>query len=486
MPERALIHQFAASIRSIGIVVVFGMLMLSLMLPHFSPATGVSAQEDQPVAITITGPTADAFAADHLNLLTATFSQQLAFLGATVLPPPVTVQLLDDQAAFTAATLETAPIADLKSAVIAIPAAFTIAVDLPRFSNLAAPAQENQIRHAIAHITFGFITGQAALPGFVEGFAVYVERPNDPVLARMSARVQSAYDLDRLISWFNINRLDSENDPELVAAESFAIIGFLIRQYGLPEFQRFALELATADSWRDAMKTAYAPATSDNLERQWREKLSIWFAGDWKWNLMAGFDLSAARNYLVSGNFGAAENALLVSEQLLRDIDDPTMMREMEELQAQAHAGGLAEEKMRETQQALENFAYDRADAALIQAIAQYDTLPANVRPSDTIAAYQTLIATGLQAETYLDQSRMLSGNWGDYPEARADAVEAANGYASLGDATMHTEATSLVNQLDLQRRRLVLLLGGLALLSLTWLAIWLRARGRSELRWNE
>ena len=45
-----------------------------------------------------------------------------------------------------------------------------------------------------------------------------------------------------------------------------------------------------------------------------------------------------------------------------------------------------------------------------------------------------------------------MSGNWGDYPEARSAAVEAGNGYAKLGDETMHAEATTLMQQLDLQR----------------------------------
>ena len=161
--------------------------------------------------------------------------------------------------------------------------------------------------------------------GFAEGYAIYSERPNPPINARKSFQVQTAYDQEELISWFIINHSDTSNDPELVNAESFAIVGFLIRQYGLPEFQAFMANMQTAETWRNAVKEAYEPATSDSLERQWREKLPLWFAGNWKWNLMSGFDFSAATEFLANGNFTAAKNALLVSEQLLRDVEDPEL-----------------------------------------------------------------------------------------------------------------------------------------------------------------
>ena len=60
---------------------------------------------------------------------------------------------------------------------------------------------------------------------------------------------------------------------------------------------------------------------------------------------------------------------------------------------------------MKETQQALENFAYERADAALNQAIAQYESLPPKERNDNLIAQYRALIDAGLSAESELESA---------------------------------------------------------------------------------
>ena len=49
----------------------------------------------------------------------------------------------------------------------------------------------------------------------------------------------------------------------------------------------------------------------------------------------------------------------------------------------------------------------------------------------------------------------------------------------------MTADAESVLSSLDTRQRRLVLMLGALAVLTLAWLALWLWARGHSELRWE-
>ena len=95
-----------------------------------------------------------------------------------------------------------------------------------------------------------------------------------------------------------------------------------------------------AESWRDAMNAAFAPATADQVERQWKEDIAAWAAGDWRWNLMTGFDLAPARQQLERGNFEGAASALEISEQLLRDVDDLN-----ERMEKPENASNMAEAK---------------------------------------------------------------------------------------------------------------------------------------------
>src|SRR5690606_23372822 len=125
----------------------------------------------------------------------------------------------------------------------------------------------------------------------------------------------------------NLNRDVPLDDDQLIRAESYAVVAYLIRHHGLPEFRAFLAELKTVANWREAVNAAFAPGTSDSIARQWRDDVPLWAAGEWKWTLVSGFNLEPAREQLRRGNFDGAMAALLISEQLLRDIDDPDRQR---------------------------------------------------------------------------------------------------------------------------------------------------------------
>jgi hypothetical protein len=368
---------------------------------------------------------------------------------------------------------------------VADPVRYSVMIRLTRFVALIPPDAENQLRHAVAHVMAGQATNFLIPRGFDEGFARYVERPNQPALARLASIVQGAQQEGKLASWSNMNRLIPLDDEALIEAQAYAVVGYLLKHYGLPAFRTFLDELQTAATWRDAIKVAYAPGTSDSIERQWRDEIPLWAQGDWKWNLVAGFDLEPARDLLARGNFDGAASVLLVSEQLLSDIDDPDRQAEVTELKDQARIGSLAEAKMIEAQQALENFAYDRAAAAVNQADEQYRNLPPELRPAELIEEYRFLAQSGLEATEQLEIARIQSGAWGDYPEARTAALSAGSSFALLGDSANHEDATSLIDQMDNAQLRLVLLLGALVFLTAAWMALWLRYRPATRLRWD-
>ena len=100
-------------------------------------------------------------------------------------------------------------------------------------------------------------------------------------------------------------------------------------------------------------------------------------------------------------------------------------------------------------------------------------------------ASGPVLAQAGVQAAGDLESARQLSLRWADYPMARASALAAGAGYARLGDDGGRSQTAEVLESLDSRQRRLVLLFGGLALLSAAWLTLWLWARGGTQLDWE-
>ncbi|HET9662274.1 MAG TPA: hypothetical protein VFP05_18250 [Thermomicrobiales bacterium] len=431
------------------------------------------------------GVSAEDFAGAYGDDLTTALDELLLFLDVKTAAQPVEIDVYSDIDAYQNAVVASGRI-DLDGQIaMADPEHAVIALPIDSFSSLTSPDPENQLRHALSHVVAGWATDFQIPRGFDEGLAQYAERPNLPVQARLAALVQAASQNGKLSTWSNLNRATPMDDDDIERAQSYSMVAYLIKHQGLSDLWAFLDALKTADSWRDAMNTAFAPTTSDQLERQWKEDLPAWAAGEWRWNLMTGFDLEPARTQLERGNFEGATSALEISEQLLRDVDDPERAAEVAELKDQARIGDLAETKMAEAQQALEQFVYDRAAAAVAQAEAQYAQLPPEIRPDEQIATYKEMAARGMAATNALEIAHIQSGNWSDYADTRAAALSAGEDFAALGDTEQRDDASHLISAMDQEQLRIVLLLGALAVLTIGWLLLWLRTRSAQPMKWE-
>jgi hypothetical protein len=412
--------------------------------------------------------------------------EEISLLFKTTAGRKISVYVYADVAAFTTAVqaLERNEIDGIDA--VADPRNLDISIDLQRFQGRPELEAENQIRHATSHILAGIASGFNIPRGFDEGLALYVERFNTPKVARFAALVQVADQRGPLASWVDLNRLTpAPNEEKAIEAQAYGTIAYLIQYHQLADFQRFLAQMKTTPGYRDAIKEVYAPADSNTLERQWQEKAQLWATTDWRWNLVAGFDLAPARDLLAKGNYRAAQDMLVLSETLFKDIDDQARRDEVVQLKQLCAIGIQAEALMADTQQALERHTYDRAESYLAKAKAQYDQLPPEQRPDELIAKYEELASAGTEATIKLDAATGLSQSWGDYREAREAAQDAGETFAVLGDEERRTQSESILSDLDTRQRRLVLMLGALAVLTLAWLALWLWARGQSELRWE-
>lgn len=372
-----------------------------------------------------------------------------------------------------------------EAAVVADPGVGDVAVSLPRLLGRSPLEAENTLRHALAHVVARRAAGGNLPRGLDEGFALYAERPVSARLARHAALLQNAAGRDALLSWSDLNRPQAPAaDPATVQAHAYGVVAFLVERHGLRRLADYTSALRQEPDWRTAMRAVYQRSPSE-LEAQWRENLPRWAAGGWRENLFAAFDLQPARDLLAKAHYEAAKTELERSLRLFADLGDGAGQAEVEELLRQGDIGLQAEALMGQIQQALERHTYDRADTLATQARAQYDQLPAPQRPTELIDTYAAMAAAGVRAGLDLDAARRLSQRWADYPEARGAAIAAGGTFARLGDEERYQTTRELLGDLDARQRRLVLMLGALAALTIAWLALWLWARGPAELDWG-
>ena len=135
---------------------------------------------------------------------------------------------------------------------------------------------------------------------------------------------------------------------------------------------------------------------------------------------------------------------------------------------------------------ALRDFEYARAGDLLTQAESQYNRLPPDQRPTAVLEAYRDLTNRGLTAIAQLENATRLASSWTEFPQAREDALAAGATFAQLGDEDRLGETTDVLVQIDKRQRRLVLLLGGLAVISLIWLILWRKHGVNQTMRWPE
>jgi len=386
---------------------------------------------------------------------------------------------------YTAATATTRWAEPEATDVLANPGWGDIAVNAVALARHTPLEAENALRHAMSHVVAREASGGRIPRGFDEGLAAYFERPVAARLARHAALVQNARSGGDLMSWSDLNRPAAPDiPPPVLIAHAYSMVAFLIDRHGPGVLGDFITALDDEPDWRAVLRTTYSRAPNE-LEAQWEESLPRWTAGGWRTNLLAAFDLQPARELLELGHYATARRELEQSLRLFTDLGDDEGIAEVGTLLGQTDTGLQAETFMSQAQAALEHHDYNRAQTLLQEARPQYDRLSAAQEPTELIAAYDELAQTGMQASHDLENARQQSLRWADYPMARASALAAGAGYARLGDDAGRNLTAEVLEALDSRQRRLVLLFGGLALLTAAWLTLWLWARGGTQLDWE-
>ncbi len=369
--------------------------------------------------------------------------------------------------------------------VVANPLTSDIAIYGPAFARLTPVEAENALRHALAHVVAREGSRGRIPRGFDEGLAAYFERPAAARLARHAALVQNARANGDLLSWSDLNRpAPPDAAPASVVAHAYSMVAFLLDRHGPGVFGEAVSMLADEPDWRAVLREVYGRAPNE-LELQWEESLPRWTAGGWRTNILTAFDLQPARDLIERGHYATARRELEQSLRLFTDLNDESGIAAVGQLLRQTDIGLQAELFMTQTQTALELHDYERARSLLDQARIQYGQLSGAQEPTELLESYDSLTQGGLQAGIDLERARQRSARWADYQSARAAALAAGAEYARLGDDAGLSQTSAVLDELDARQRRLVLLFGGLAVLSAAWLALWLWARGDAHLDWG-
>lgn len=397
----------------------------------------------------------------------------------------IDVYVYVNDASFAAATAQARWPEPEASDVLANPGVGDVAVNLASFGRRTPLEAENALRHALSHVVAREASNGRVPRGFDEGLAAYFEQSAPAQLARHAALVQNARAGGALMSWSDLNRPAAPDaPPPVLEAHAYSMVAFLIDRHGPRVLGEFITQLGDEPDWRAVLRETYSRAP-DELEAQWEENLPRWTTGGWRSNLLAAFDLQPARDLLTLGHYASARRELEQSLRLFTDLEDEAGIADVNELLRQTDTGLQAETFMAQVQAALEHHDYNRAQTLLQQARAQYDRLPMTQAPEELIAAYESLAQAGIGAGDDLDRARQQSLRWADYPMARASALAAGEGYAQLGNEDGLAQTRDVLQALDSRQRRLVLLFGGLGLLTGAWLALWLWARGGKQLDWG-
>jgi hypothetical protein len=454
--------------------------------PYLGPPDGFAAAETDHVRIFAQegGPmTADAFAIAFGPRLEAAYDELTAVLPET--GRTIEIYLYRDDAAYAEAIAEWSE-PDLRPGpTTPSPRRGDVVLSFASLLSRSPLEQEGDLRHALAHVVAREASNGRLPRGFGEGFAGYVERPAAAGLARSAALVQNARSRDRLLTWSDLNRPQApQADAAVFSAHAYSSVAFLIDRYGLKQFGAFVAALNDEPDWRAALREVYKRSPTE-LETQWREELAAMGRRRLARERLCRLRPCPRPRPARPGPLRLCQRELERSLRLFTDLGLPDRQAAVEPLLRESETGLQAEALMEQIEQALGRHAYDRAAILLSQARTQYGILPEPQRPTPLLDRYDQLARAGLDATADLEAAAERSTSWRDYPEARAAALAAGAAFAGLGDQAMYDRATATLRDLDDRQKRLTMLLATLAVLSAAWLALWLWARGRSELDWG-
>jgi hypothetical protein len=345
------------------------------------------------------------------------------------------------------------PMAEIHPGILAhvLPEIKEIGVAVERLRQAPPDLARESFRHEMTHVVAGELSGQNLPIGFQEGFAQYNElsssRGHDVAQA-----LQMAQDAgEPLLSLHDLNDLDTfRRNLDLAYPQSYALVAFLADHYGMAPFATFLTSLRTGLDLDTSLQTGYLKS-GDDLDKEFREYLPAFLKEGWQTNILQANDINAGIALYEAGRFTEARDQFARSEHLFKDLGRTTDSEEAASHRLQAESAVKAADLAAQARQSLEKHDYAAAERYAVQAGEAFSNLSLDQYRQHAETTAQ-LARQGSEAMRLLQsaQAHKVSFN---IPQAQAEAEQAGQLFAQLGDAPRVGDANALLSGLWLWQR---------------------------------
>ena len=348
----------------------------------------------------------------------------------------------------------------------AIPEQKEIGVAVERLRQQPPELASESFRHEMTHIVAGTLSGQNLPIGFHEGLAQYNELSESRGKEVRDILDEAQRQNIDLLSWSELNDTRQFRRRIQVAyPQSYAVMAFLADRYGMEPFARFIEGLSRGREYGHAILVAYGKRM-DDLEREWHAYLPSFLEEGWQRNVLSAHDLSFGLALLQGGRFKDAETHFDQAKALYNGLGRPERAQEASDYLAKATQARQASEAADAARKSLEEHNYTAAHDAALSASEAFTTL--NLPDYAQRASDISLLAQrGMDGIKELNKAKESLRGF-NLPAGQAEAREAGEAFAQLGDTGRLAEANALLQEVHSTQQTVgygIIGVGGVALL---------------------
>ncbi len=348
----------------------------------------------------------------------------------------------------------------------------------PRLRNLTPEQIRNYFRRGLSQLMLDDLARGRLPIGFLNGAAQYSENytPEVEVAARAVDRARRER---LLLSWADLNTPERfAAQSEVAAAQSYAVVAFLLDRYGLNTWQRFLAASRSGPDVGAALTQAYGKPM-EALESEWQAYLPEYLGGSYRINYFNRYDLNAARTHLLNGRYHEARDELETLARFVGGAGRTAKENEIREVARQVEAGLEGESFLIQGRMQMASFEYTTARETFQQARARFESIGASTKVNEADQAIAGA-ESGVSALVQLTDAQRLLADL-KYGEARTAALAASQAFATLGDEEHYRQSYAILQSLNTTQTYIAIGLAVLGLLNVLWAFGRLRGYARRQ-----
>ncbi|MBW6474923.1 MAG: hypothetical protein K0B14_17485, partial [Anaerolineaceae bacterium] len=240
-----------------------------------------------------------------------------------------------------------------------------------------------------------------------------------------------------------------ESDPfqnDTYNTNTQSIVAFLIDVYEWPNFLVFLNNIATSESYTEALSMTYKKDFS-TLQKEWGEYYTIFLEGRWQINSIYNYNLQVIEESIKIGAYTKARQKINEITPFLEETGQKTVLDQIDSLMVTATKGETAGLLVKQARQALQFREYETCIDISNQAITLYSELNDQRRIGE-LQEYKRFAEQILELRAQLDQ--LLSEiNELSYVDSKSKLSLLANQLEFYGDEEGSQRASKMIDKLN-------------------------------------